>query len=99
MARREYIVYFRGPADTPVFYLSTRDAVRDGNKYIGLLTAIPEPVDNPLNDFGIQGGGGFTLEIADYAEAWPGVTSGYALLLEGGDNLLLEDGGRILLEG
>ncbi len=93
-AKREYEVFLRGPADVNTFAFGTVDAYRSSVQHLGLLSIIPEPVDNPLNDFGIQEGGGFTVEIVDDA-----ATSWYWLWPDG-TRITLEDGsGSWILEG
>jgi hypothetical protein len=90
---RAYHAFLRGPVGLNTFAFGTVDAYRGGVQHQALIAEFPDPEDNPLNDFGIQQGGGFTVEIVDE----PG-TDDWLLTLEDGYFLLLEDGSRIVME-
>jgi hypothetical protein len=65
---RDYEVYVRGPVPNMQFAYTSTDtekAYRGGIWHKPLLTAFPAPTDNELSDFGIQAGGGCTIEISD----------------------------------
>lgn len=64
---RKYHVFVRGPVglDTHAFSSGTEDDYRGGVRHLPLLADFPAPQDNQADDFGIQAGGGFTVEIAD----------------------------------
>lgn len=93
-AWREAQAFLRGPVGSNMFAFATTGVLRNGVQYAGLLVNFPEPQDNAVDDFGIQQGGGFTVEIADEAD-----NADWILLTEDGSFFLLEDGtGRIILE-
>jgi hypothetical protein len=85
--------FLRGPVGLNTFGFGTVDAYRGGVQHMGLMAEFPAPQDNPLNDFGIQTGGGFTVELMDE----PG-TADWFLTLEDGYCLLAEDGSRLVME-
>jgi hypothetical protein len=91
-ATRAYEAFLRGPADLNTFAFGTVDAYRGGVQHHRGIVGFPEPVDNPLNDFGIQQGGGFAVEIADEG------ANDWFLLREDGSFLLREDGSKFILE-
>lgn len=91
---RGYQVFLRGPVGLNTHAFGTEAAYRGGVRHQPLIAEFPEPSDNQPDDFGIQGGGGFTVEIADEVGDLD-----WFLLLEDLSWLLLEDGsGRIILE-
>lgn len=91
---RTVAAFLRGPVGDNTFRLATAEGVRNGIAYQGLLVRFPEPQDNAVDDFGIQKGGGFTVEISDELD-----DADWVLLTEDGGFFLLEDGsGRIILE-
>lgn len=90
---RVYKTYLRGPAPTWAFAFAGVDDYRAGREYRGLLVSFPEPEDNAGDDFGIQSGGGFTVEIADEAD-----DTDWLWLWEDGSRILWEDGSRIVTE-
>jgi hypothetical protein len=91
---REAQAFLRGPIGRNTFRFATSGIVRNALQYQGLLVDFPAPQDNAVDDFGIQQGGGFTVEIADESDE-----SDWLLLTEDGSFFLLEDGsGRIILE-
>lgn len=85
-AKRAYLAFLRGPVGTSTFCFGTVDEYRGGFQHHGQIAAFPEPADNPLSDFGIQEGGGFTVEISDEIEG-DGVLDWF---------LLQPDGSRVL---
>jgi hypothetical protein len=91
-ASREYQAFLRIPAGANAFAFGTVEAFRNGVWHQGLLSAVPEPADNSSGAFGIQTGGGFTVEIADESsdEDW-------FLLDENHELLILEDGSGFLI--
>lgn len=95
--KREYEAFLRGPVGLNTFAFGTIDAYRNGVQHQGLLAVVPEPADNPLDDFGIQEGGGFTVVISDEIDGAGELD--WFLLQENGDRIILEDdSGQIILE-
>ncbi|MGD9953463.1 MAG: hypothetical protein AB7S87_12875 [Burkholderiales bacterium] len=62
-AWREYEQYLRGPVGGIVFRFGTVAGLRDGAWHTPNIQAFSSPVDNALGDFGIQEGGGFTVDL------------------------------------
>jgi hypothetical protein len=88
-AKREYFAFLRGPVGFNTFAYGTVDDERGGVSYQGLLAEFPAPVDNRSDDFGIQEGGGFTIEISD--EVHENGEADWLVLDEAGDPLLDEE--------
>jgi hypothetical protein len=95
--KREYEAFLRGPAAVNTFAFGTVDAYRSSVQHHGQLAVIPEPAENPLSDFGIQEGGGFTVVISDEV-AGDGVLDWFLLMEGGAGYILAEDGSKIILE-
>lgn len=62
-AWREYEQYLRGPTSGILYYLGTVEALRAGQWHAKNISAFSEPSDSFGDDFGIQQGGGFTVEL------------------------------------
>lgn len=92
-AWREYAAFLRGPVGLNTFGFGTVDAYRAGVQHVGLLQVFPEPSDSSVDDFGIQRGGGFTVEIADEPD-----DADWFWLWDDGSRILWDDGERIILE-
>lgn len=60
---REYEQYLRGPMSGVVYRFGSVKAYRGGNWHTQNIAAFSEPQDNSANDFGIQEGGGFTVDL------------------------------------
>jgi hypothetical protein len=93
-AWRETWAFLRGPVGVDTFAFGTVDAYRNGVQHAPLLQEFPEPSDNSTDAFGIQAGGGFTVEIADEL-----VDNDWYLLQEDFSRIVLEDGsGALIME-
>lgn len=93
-ADRNYNVLLRGPIGSFTFGFAIHETYRAGVQHAGLLADFPEPQDNASDDFGIQEGGGFTVEIADEMGS-----ADWFVLQENGSRILLEDGsGALIME-
>jgi hypothetical protein len=95
-AKRDYLAFLRGPVGTNSFAFGSVAEYRGGVQHHGLVAKFPEPGDNPMSDFGIQAGGGFTVEISDEIEG-DGLLDWF-LLQEDETYLLLEDNTRFAME-
>lgn len=92
-ASRETQAFLRAPAGDNTYCLATVETVRNGLQYSGRILDFPAPQDNAVDDFGIQQGGGFTVEIADEPndDEWP-------ILDQAGDFMQTNDGTGILVQ-
>lgn len=95
---REYLVFLRGPAPLMTYGFmtdgGTEGGYRAGVQHLPLIVDFPEPADNQSDDFGLQGGGGFTVVLADEPD-----DRDWFLQLEDFSFWLLEDNtGRITVE-
>ncbi len=91
---REYQAFLRGPVETDTFAFGTVEAYRGSRWHAPRLTIFPAPSDGLDGDFGIIGGGGFTVEIVDEA----GTADWYVTQEDGHSKILLEDGSGAVIQ-
>jgi hypothetical protein len=68
----ETITFLSGPVGSPTHRFATSDSLLDGEWHKGALVAPAALTDNKTDDFGLQTGGDFSVEIVDPPD-WPRV--------------------------